>query len=357
MQSEYVKNYFHLELNNIIIGTMINNDTQSLIKRIRNTYDVMFVIGIGGSYAGSKAAIDFLETDFPVEFIGNSFESNFINDKWKQYQDKKIIVCVISKSGETFEITSTFNLIEKKLKEKYGESFYNHIIAITGEEGMLRKYANDKKIQTLLHPNVGGRYSVLSIVGLFPMAVAGINVEEIMQGANDIEKNGSYIIKSFAENRFQQYKNKKTVEVFAVSSVYAKQFGNWYQQLFGESEGKKKKGIWTSVLVYSRDLHSMGQFIQQGNPTICETIINVKDSSNPTAGLNEICIQAVVQAHKKAGIAVEKIDLPRSAFGLGRLFRLFMSACVLYCEYLGVNPFDQPGVEDYKNEMRSLLKI
>lgn len=335
----------------------MEESTKKIVQEIRDNYDVMFVIGIGGSYAGSKAAIEFLETDFPVEFIGHGFETNEIEKLWQKYHDKRIKLCIISKSGKTFEVVAALDYMENKFKEKYGEEFAKHMIAITGATDKLRDYVNTNGIQCLLHPDVGGRYSVLTVVGLFPMAVAGIDTDALLQGAADCKNKEQKLITQYAKNRFAQYQAGKLVEVFAVSSESALQFANWYQQLFGESEGKDHKGIWTSVLVYSRDLHSMGQFIQQGSPILCETIINIKDNQNKMAHLNQVCIDAVVKAHEKAGIKVTKIDLNRTAYDLGRLFNLFLSTCVVYCKYLGVNAFDQPGVEDYKNEMRKLLKI
>ena len=328
---------------------------KDLATEIRENYDVMFVLGIGGSYAGSKAAIDFLETDFPVKFIGQGFETQPMDDLWNQYQDQRIKLCVISKSGGTFEITVALEYMEQKFRQKYGKDYAKHIIAITGNTGKLHDYATRRHIQTLLHPDVGGRYSVLTIVGLFPMAVAGIDTDAMEQGAEHMRTKEQNLIDEYVANRLAQYGSSKRVEVFAVSSAKAEQFGKWYQQLFGESEGKYDSGMWTSVLVYSRDLHSMGQFIQQGSPIICETIINVIDRENKMFELNQICINAVVKAHAIAGIKVLKIDLGRNPYDLGRLFSLFLEACVPYCMHLGVDPYTQPGVEAYKNEMRKLL--
>lgn len=330
--------------------------SKRIVQEIRANYDVMFVIGIGGSYAGSKAAIEFLDTDFPVEFIGYGFETTAMEKLWQKYHDKRIKLCIISKSGKTFEVVAALDYMEKKFREKYGEDFAKHMVAITGTTDQLHDYVNTHGIQSLLHPDVGGRYSVLTIVGLFPMAVAGIDTEALLQGAADLKNKDQALITAYAKNRYAEYQAGKKVEILAVSSESALQFANWYQQLFGESEGKDHKGLWTSVLVYSRDLHSMGQFIQQGSPILCETIINVIDSRNQMARLNQVCVDAVVKAHEEAGIKVTKLDLKRTAYDLGRLFNLFLTACVVYCEYLGVNAFDQPGVEAYKNEMRKLLK-
>ena len=333
----------------------MERETKEAVAAIRHDYDVMFVIGIGGSYAGSKAAIELLTTDFPVVFVGHGYESEDMDRLWAKYQDQRIKLCVISKSGQTFEVVAALEYMEAKLREKYGKDFAKHIIAITGAQGKLRDYVNQHQIQALLHPNVGGRYSVLTVVGLFPMAVAGIDTDALLKGANYNKTKEKALIKQYAQNRYAAYQAGKRVEVMAVSMSAARQFADWYQQLFGESEGKDHKGMWTSVLIYSRDLHSMGQFIQQGSPLVCETIINVKDTNNKLAKMNQVCVDAVAQAHQAAGVPVTKLDLERTPYDLGRLFNLFLDACVLYCEYLGVNAFDQPGVEAYKQEMRNLL--
>ncbi len=328
---------------------------KAMVAAIRRDYDVMFVIGIGGSYAGSKAAIELLPTDFPVVFIGHGYEANDMDRLWAQYQDQRIKLCIISKSGQTFEVVAALQYMEAKFRAKYGKDFTRHMIAITGAEGKLRTYAEQHQIETILHPDVGGRYSVLTIVGLFPMAVAGIDTDALLKGANFNKSQEQHLIKQYAEARYAAYQDGKRVEVMAVSMAAAQQFADWYQQLFGESEGKDHKGMWTSVLVYSRDLHSMGQFIQQGTPIICETIINIKDPGNQLDKMNQICVTAVAKAHQAAGVPVIKFDLERTAYDLGRLFNLFLEACVLYCNHLGVNAFNQPGVETYKKEMRNLL--
>ncbi len=334
---------------------IMEQKTKEIVAAIRRDYDVMFVIGIGGSYAGSKAAIELLDTDFPVVYIGHGFEANTMDQLWEQYRTRRVKLCIISKSGQTFEVVAALNYMETKFRTKYGADFAQHMIAITGAKGKLRDYANEHKIQTLLHPDVGGRYSVLTVVGLFPMAVAGIDTDEILKGADYNHNQEKALITEYAKKRYNAYQIGKRVEVMAVSMAAAQQFADWYQQLFGESEGKDHKGIWTSVLVYSRDLHSMGQFIQEGSPIICETIIKVKDPCNQLAVMNQVCIDAVAKAHRDAGVPVTKLDLARTPYDLGRLFNLFLEACVLYCKYLGVNAFNQPGVEAYKKEMRNLL--
>jgi glucose-6-phosphate isomerase len=365
-----------LILDNLIVMDFIQADTERIkaaAAEIRRTHDAMIVIGIGGSYAGAKAAIEFLDTDFDVDFLGIGFDAALINKTILKYKDKKIAVCIISKSGRTFEIMSTFGIIEQILKEKYGGNFRRHLFAVTGLDGYLREYADRYKIRCFDHPDIGGRYSVLTVTGLLPMAVAGIDIDRILQGAKSAENTAAKSANEYAKARYENYKSGKAVEVFAVGSVSAEAFGRWYQQLFSESEGKDGKGLWTSVLVYSRDLHSMGQFLQQGARIVCETIINVKEKNGVsvcgTAGmmggsgitadireLNAACIEAVAKAHKKAGIPVTVMDLEDRPESLGFAFCFFMSACVAYCGMLGVNPFDQPGVEDYKNEMRRILQ-
>jgi glucose-6-phosphate isomerase len=354
----------------------IQKDTAQIKKwadEIRKNYKALLVIGVGGSYAGACAGIELLgDGKFPVEFLGISYDAALLQKIIRKYKKKNFAVLIISKSGKTYEVISAFNIIEKILHDRYGKNYCEHIYAITGKDGYCRDFVIKHNIKCLDHPDVGGRYSVLTVTGLVPMAVAGLNIDEILAGAKEAETAAAKEITKYAVSRFNNYKKGKAVEVFAVGSVNAEAFGRWFQQLFSESEGKDGLGMWTSVAVYSRDLHSVGQFIQQGSPIISETILEIRErkglkfndgkealnkcSVADIRDLNKICIKAAAKAHKDAGIPVIVFSMKNKEHDLGYRFYFFMAACSEYCKLLGVNAFDQPGVENYKAEMRNLLK-
>ena len=357
-----------------------------LAKHIEEDSDVLLVVGIGGSYLGAKAGISLLSKKSKVEvlFAGTSFDYSDLSQTLEAIKDKDVTVNVVSKSGTTVEILVTLNIIERFMKNKYKNDYKKRMIFTTDrEKGYLRARANQEGIETLSVPdNMGGRYSVLSAVGLLPFAVSGINVKKVLEGAlqayndldeSDIEKNPAYryAVYRYLLNR----KFGKKIEFFASFSTKFAFFGDWLQQLFDESEGKDKKGIFVSSLTYSTDLHSVGQFIQQGSPIVAETFIDVKIPQKDNQVLNvplgspikfldnkfvsEISragFNGTIKAHSEAGVPIAIIEIDEiNEFEYGYLVYFFEKACACSGYLLGVNPFNQPGVEQYKTYMKQNL--
>jgi glucose-6-phosphate isomerase len=358
-----------------------------LAKHIEETSDALLVVGIGGSYLGAKAGIDMLAKRSKVEvvFAGTSFDYSDLATKLDYLKDKDVTVNVVSKSGTTVEILSTLNIVERFMKNKYKNDYKTRMIYTTDKaKGYLREQAVLNGIETLTVPdNMGGRYSVLSSVGLLPLAVAGVNIKKIMEGVNraylefgtdDIEENAAY---KYAIYRYLLNKKLgKKVELFSSFSLKFASFGSWLQQLFCESEGKDKKGLFVSSLTFSTDLHSVGQFIQQGSPILAETFIDVKNPlkdnviSNVALGspikfldgksmgdLSRAGFDGTVKAHKEAGVPIAIVEVDEiNEDTFGYLVYFFEIACATSAYLLGVNPFNQPGVESYKTYMKELLK-
>ena len=357
-----------------------------LAKHIEEDSDVLLVVGIGGSYLGAKAGISLLSKKSKVEvlFAGTSFDYSELSQTLEAIKDKDVTVNVVSKSGTTVEILVTLNIIERFMKNKYKNDYKKRMIFTTDREnGYLRARANQEGIETLSVPdNMGGRYSVLSAVGLLPFAASGINVKKVLEGAlqayndlneSDIEKNPAYryAVYRYLLNR----KLCKKIEFFASFSTKFAFFGDWLQQLFDESEGKDKKGIFVSSLTYSTDLHSVGQFIQQGSPIVAETFIDVKIPQKDNQVLNvplgspikfldnkfvsEISragFNGTIKAHSEAGVPIAIIEIDEiNEFEYGYLVYFFEKACACSGYLLGVNPFNQPGVEQYKTYMKQNL--
>lgn len=352
---------------------------------VRANCDVLLVLGIGGSFAGADAGLRLLAgpSSFPVEFLGLSFDATPIVNFLEKYKGKRICVNVISKSGTTLEPVAAFNVLEAHLRTLYPnqEVFKKHVIVTTGSKGDLFSYATSCGATIYTMPQgVGGRYSFLCAVGFFPLAVAGVDIEKIMLGAThayrdlsvaELDKNEAY--KYAAARYLLHVKARKEVEVFASFYEGIEGLGRWWQQLFGESEGKESKGLFVSPLVYSRDLHSMGQYIQQGRTLLFETILDVrtpmvdvkfKSTETPAlcvpaesmTKLNEAAVRGTVKAHADAGVPVILLDIERlDAECFGYMIYFFEVACAASAYLLGVDPFDQPGVEFYKREMRELL--
>lgn len=359
---------------------------------VRNNYDVLVVCGIGGSYLGARAAIEAINglhsTKKPeIIFFGQTFSSEYANEVLTYLKDKKFAINVISKSGTTTETAISFRLLKHLLEEQVGKKKAQKAIFATTDKskGALKTLATKEGYVTFTLPsNIGGRYSVFTPVGLFPLAVAGVNVTKMLEGAQQaqkelanpsIEKNPAY---KYAVIRDYFYKNQeKQVEMFVTYEPRLVQLGEWFKQLFGESEGKNKKGLLPVSATFSTDLHSLGQFIQDGSKVMFETIISVKkpratvkvpkdeenlDELNYLAGkslafVNEKAMEGTLEAHSKVGkvpnvvLEVEKLD----EFTLGYLFYFFMKACAMSAYLLKVNPFNQPGVEVYKKNMFHLL--
>lgn len=356
-------------------------------KEVQENSDVLLVLGIGGSYLGAYAGISMLKAQPKIEikFIGNSLDSNELNEILAYCKDKQVSVNVISKSGSTMETAVVFEIIEAFMKKKYkkGKEYKNRIFVTTDYElGELREIATKEGYRSFVIPrNVGGRYSVLTPVGLFPMAVAGISIEKVIQGAKNayqdcskLELNDNPAYK-YAMARFMLNKKGKKIECLCSFDSRLKVFAEWFKQLFAESEGKKGKGLFVSSLNYTTDLHSMGQFVQEGTPILFETFLDIKKplsdikiekveegrgiknlEGKSVAELNRVVYESVKVSHNEAKVPIivlETEELDETT--LGYLFYFFEMACGVSAYMLGVNPFDQPGVEIYKKHMREKI--
>lgn len=365
--------------------------------QIQSDSEVLVVIGIGGSYLGARAAIEMLTNSFynlqskedrktpQVFFVGNSISSTYTAHLIKLIGDKDFSVNVISKSGTTTEPAIAFRIFRELLEKKYGkEGAGKRIYATTDKaRGALKKLADAEGYQSFVIPDdVGGRYSVLTPVGLLPIAAAGINIDEMMQGASDammdfanpnLSENLSY---QYAAVRNALYRKGKTTEILVNYEPSLHFVSEWWKQLFGESEGKDFKGIYPSSVDFSTDLHSMGQFIQEGNRNLFETVIQVEqvseeivigedaedlDGLNFLTGktmdfVNKKAFQGTMLAHTDGGVPNLIVTIPdTSAHTFGYMVYFFEKACGLSGYLMGVNPFDQPGVEAYKKNMFALL--
>lgn len=360
---------------------------QKFANQIKENSDALLVIGIGGSYLGAKAGIDMLAKRNKVEiiFAGINLDYSDLGAKLEYLKDKEVTVNVVSKSGTTVEILSTLNIVERFMKNKYKSDYKKRMIYTTDKnKGYLRERAIQEGIETLSVPDfMGGRYSVLSAVGLLPFAVAGISVKKMLEGAeqafNDfgeetIENNPAYQYAIY--RHIINKKLGKKLELYSSFSSKMTSFGFWLQQLFCESEGKEGKGLFVTPLTFSTDLHSVGQFIQQGTPMLAETFIDVKkplkDSqiSNVQLGspikfldgksINDVCragFEGTVKAHSDAKVPIAIISIDEiNEFNFGYLVYFFEIACATSGYLLDVNPFDQPGVEQYKAYMKENLK-
>ena len=363
-------------------------------KNIRKNSDVFIVIGIGGSYLGARAAIEFLNSENyncflkngpKIFFIGNSVSSLEIQKVLDFCKDKNVSINVISKSGTTLEPAIAFRIFKKFVEDKYGKKeAKNRIYCTTDKEkGALRELADIEGYTCFEIPdNIGGRYSVLTAVGLLPIAVSGDDIGELLRGAADarlkfqnpdISCNDCY---KYAVLRNILLEKGKSVELITGYEPRFRTFFEWWKQLFGESEGKDEKGIFPASAIFSTDLHSLGQFIQDGSKILFETVFKVKDSSknvsipksvenidklNYLSGksldyVNNKVFEATLSAHVEGKVPNIVINLDNDKeYGLGFAFYFFEKACAISAYILGVNPFDQPGVEAYKKNMFSLL--
>ncbi len=357
-----------------------------LAKQIEKNSDALLVIGIGGSYLGAKAGLDFLQKKSKVEvvFAGTSFDYSDIAQKLDSLKGKDITVNVVSKSGTTVEILSTLNIVEKFLKNKYKNDYKSRMIFTTDKEkGYLRKKANLEGIETLSVPdNMGGRFSVLSAVGLLPFACSGINIKKILEGAQEAQKALSNDnLKINPAYQYAVYRNlvakkyNKKIEMFSVFNTAFSSFGDWLQQLFAESEGKNQKGMFVCSQTFSTDLHSVGQFLQEGSPIFAETFLILKNSQKDAAlsnialdspikfldgktfnELNRCAYEGTLKAHNDANIPIVTITVDNlDEFEFGYLVYFFELSCAASGLMLGINPFNQPGVEQYKSYMKELL--
>ena len=360
-------------------------------KYVRDNFEVLVVAGIGGSYLGAKSAYDALkgmksDDKLEVIFMGQTFSPNYTAQVLKYLENKKFAINVISKSGTTTETSIAFRLLKDLLERKVGkEEARKSIFAVTDKaRGALKTLCNQEGYSTYVLPDdIGGRYSVLTPVGLFPLACAGVDVKAMLKGAkeareefdnDDLKTNMCY---RYAISRDYMLKHNKPVEMYVTYEPQMSQISEWLKQLFGESEGKEKKGLLPTSATFSTDLHSLGQFIQDGSPVLFETILNVLtpnddvsipmdkddlDGLNYLAGknlayVNQMAFQGTLQAHQEVGqvpcnvITIDKLD----AKTLGYLYYFFMRACAMSAYLLDINPFNQPGVEVYKKNMFHLL--
>ena len=378
----------------IELPTTYNKEEFERIKKaaekIRNDSKVFVCIGIGGSYLGARAVIEALTDSFDkngiqIYYAGNNLSSDYLNEMLNAIGNKDISINVISKSGTTTEPAIAFRIFREFLENKYGlEEARKRIYVTTDKEkGALKQLANEEGYETFIVPdNIGGRYSVLTAVGLLPIAVAGINIDDLMAGARmaqvkysepDLKYNECY---QYAVSRNILYDDGKEIEILANYNPKLHYFVEWWKQLFGESEGKDEKGIFPAGVDFTTDLHSMGQYIQQGQRNLIETVINVVkpqsdieikkdednlDGMNFVAGktLDYVCKKAMegtIQAHVNGGVPNVLIDLETlNEENLGALIYFFELACAMSGSILGVNPFNQPGVEEYKKNMFRLL--
>ena len=366
-------------------------------EKIRSDSKALVVCGIGGSYLGAAAAIDFLkggmhnlknagpEGDLQIFFAGNNMNPAYINDVLELVKDKDFSVNVISKSGTTMETSVSFRIFKKALEEKYGkEAAAKRIYATTDKsKGALKALADKEGYQTFVVPDdIGGRYSVLSAVGLLPIAAAGCDIDRLMAGAASVrdeilnaEDEYNEVI-AYAALRQELYDWDRYIEIFVNYDPDLRMFAEWLKQLFGESEGKDGYGIFPASLNFTSDLHSMGQMIQEGERNLFETVINVRNTPNdilipsfeedfdglkylegkPVSLLNQTAVAGTASAHLAGDVPQIYIEIPdRSEFSLGELFYFFEFACGVSAYLEGVNPFNQPGVEAYKKNIKEIL--
>jgi len=370
------------------------NSIEKVASQIREKAEVFVVIGIGGSYLGARAVIEALSHNFSmlsgekpvVLYAGQNISEDYTHDLLEILDKKDYALTVISKSGTTTEPAIAFRLLKNHLEKKYGkEEARSRIIAITDEKkGALKQLANDEGYQTYVVPDdIGGRYSVLTPVGLFPIAVAGFDIRKLIAGAMIMEKVNKATcdlnknpMAMYAAARNAIYQSGKNIEILVNYQPNLYYLTEWWKQLYGESEGKENKGIFPAGVNFTSDLHSMGQYIQEGERKLFETVLSVKhpnhkvsiiedgqnlDGLNYIAGkqlnvVNQMAELGTALAHVDGGVpnlnlTIEKVD----EYNLGQLIYFFEMGCALSGYTLGVNPFDQPGVEAYKKNMFALL--
>lgn len=358
---------------------------------IKTNADVLVVIGIGGSFLGAKAIQDALTPYFglhqngiEVVFAGQNMSGAYIHQLLNSLQGKEIYVNVISKSGTTMESALAFRVFRHYMENRYGFDARRRIIVTTdAKNGLLKEMAESSGFRQLTIPcDIGGRFSVLTPVGLLPIAVAGIDIEQLLEGAKkaarllkeeNLERNEAY---RYAVIRHALYKKGYQIELLASFEPGLAKFHEWWKQLFGESEGKDKKGLFPVSVNYSTDLHAIGQFVQDGSPILFETLLHFKEiiddykvpfdhqdedhlnylSNRSFNEINAISKDGTAIAHANGGVPVIQLELERlDAYHLGYLIYFFMKACAMSAYLLEVNPFDQPGVEAYKRKMLELL--
>ncbi|AQS08320.1 glucose-6-phosphate isomerase [Clostridium saccharobutylicum] len=366
-------------------------------EKIQSDSDVLIVIGIGGSYLGARAAIEMLTSNFhnalegdkrkapKIFYVGNNISSTYMSELLQAIEGKDISLNVISKSGTTTEPAIAFRILRSYLENKYGiDEARKRIYATTDKaKGALKTLANAEGYETFVVPDdVGGRFSVLTAVGLLPIAAAGISIDDMMKGAADareaysdpsLNNNDAY---KYAAVRNALYNKGKVIELLVNYEPSLHYFNEWWKQLYGESEGKDNKGLFPAAVDFTTDLHSMGQYVQEGRRVLFETVVNIEkpkyeitiekdsqdlDGLNFLAGktmdfVNNKAFQGTVLAHNDGGVPNMVVNVPEiSAYYFGYMVYFFEKACGISGYLLGVNPFNQPGVEAYKKNMFALL--
>ena len=361
-------------------------------KKIREDSDVLLVAGIGGSYLGARAVVEAVkglyhndtEDGLKIYFCGNTISPTYLNDIIKVTKGKRFSINVISKSGTTTETALAFRVLRKLLEDSVGPEEANKRIYATTDraKGTLKQLADAQGWPTFVVPDdVGGRYSVLTAVGLLPIACAGIDIDALMKGAADAREAYSVCSKDndayrYAMTRNILYRKGKVVETLAAFEPDFTMMNEWYKQLFGESEGKDQKGLMPTSCIFTTDLHSMGQYLQDGSRTMFETYVDIKNTREdfyiePLEGnfdglnfladqnmsvVNRKAMEGTILAHNDGGVPIGVIEVDSlDAYNVGYLIYFFWKACAVSGYLLSVNPFDQPGVESYKKNMFALL--
>jgi glucose-6-phosphate isomerase len=378
------------------VGTKELNAIGKAAKALQAVAEVVIVIGIGGSYLGAKAVLTALSDNFDalqskrktplVLFAGHNISEDYFSELFRAVKKRKIAAIVISKSGTTTEPAIAFRLVKSEIERRYGKKkAAAHIAAITdAKRGALKTLADREGYRTFVIPdNVGGRFSVFTPVGLLPLAVAGIDIKKLIRGAQDMEKATAADVPFeqnpamlYAAARTALYRRGRKIEILASYEPKLRYIAEWWKQLYGESEGKDGKGIFPASVSLTTDLHSMGQYIQDGERILFETVLSVEkpdrqvivqadpedlDGLNFLAGrpihqINRMAELGTMLAHVDGGVPNIRIALERiDAYRVGALLYFFEKACGISGYALGVNPFDQPGVEDYKRNMFALL--
>lgn len=365
------------------------SDLETTAKKIQSQCTAFIVLGIGGSYLGSRAAIEMLNHTFHNEmpgklpkiyYAGHTISTTYMNDLLDVVKNEEIAIAVISKSGTTIETSVAFGIFKELLIEKYGDKYSERVYAITDEsKGILRPEADEKGYKSFIIPDaVGGRFSVITPVGLLPIAVAGINIRELIQGNKDATE--LFYEKDIMKNEAYKYglaryilneELGKTVECLEVYENKLKYLVEWMKQLFGESEGKAGQGLFPVTVELSTELHSLGQFLQEGNQIFAETVIHLNNTGKDIEisekqgygsdwtmkKLNDVVTQGVIEAHQE-GINVPTVRLnieELTPYSFGFIVYFFETACSINCYLRDINPFDQPGVEQYKAAVRRLM--
>ena len=374
----------------------VNYDKEELVRikkdaqYVREHFDILVVCGIGGSYLGTRSALEALnglKSDDKLEiiFMGQTFSPNYVAQVMNYLKGKNFAINVISKSGTPTETSISFRLLKELLEKQIGkEKAKKAIYATTDKEkGALKTLCNNEGYATYVLPSdIGGRYSVFTAVGTFPLACAGIDVEKMIEGAqkareeamnSPLKDNQCY---KYAVMRDYMYRHNKPIEMYVTYEPQMSQISEWLKQLFGESEGKEHKGLYPGSATFSTDLHSLGQYIQDGTPLLFETIINIQEPKQDVtiphdnddldglnylegknlAFVNQKAFEGTLKAHEDGNVPCNVIYLDKlDEYNLGYLFYFFMRACAMSAYMLDINPFNQPGVEVYKKNMFHLL--